>query len=95
MVGSGGASVLSREEIAEARAEAEEEFERESKKGKDTRKKKGAKKSLAEAVDDFGSLFGDGLTGKLPRFANRITLKVSSGFNSLCLRFASFSFIYS
>ncbi|XP_010934562.1 rRNA biogenesis protein RRP5 isoform X2 [Elaeis guineensis] len=71
----GGASVLTREEIAEARAEAEEEFERESKKSKDTRKNKGAQKSLAEAVDDFGSLFGDGVTGKLPRFANRITLK--------------------
>ncbi|KAG1347586.1 Ribosomal protein S1-like1 [Cocos nucifera] len=71
----GGASVLTREEVAEARAEAEEEFERESKKSKDTRKKKGTKKSLVEAVDDFGSLFGDGVTGKLPRFANRITLK--------------------
>ncbi|KAG1347685.1 putative rRNA biogenesis protein RRP5 [Cocos nucifera] len=71
----GGASVFSREEVAEARAEVEEEFERESKKSKDTRKKKGAKKLLAEAVDDFGSLFGDGITGKLPRFANRITLK--------------------
>lgn len=26
--------------------------------------------------DDFGSLFGEGITGKLPRYANKITFKV-------------------
>ncbi|XP_072958510.1 rRNA biogenesis protein RRP5 isoform X2 [Typha angustifolia] len=75
----GGGSILSREEAAEARAEAEAEFEREEMgpaRGKDNRKKKGARKpSSGRAEEDFGSLFGEGVTGKLPRFANRITLK--------------------
>ncbi|KAJ6846908.1 rRNA biogenesis protein RRP5 [Iris pallida] len=76
----GGGRLLSRQEEAEARAEAESEFEKEeneSKKGKDGGKKKGAKKKMRSATgeDDLGSLFGEGISGKLPRFANRITLK--------------------
>ncbi|CAL9060989.1 unnamed protein product [Musa banksii] len=75
----GGGSLLSRREQADARAEAEAQFEREesySRKGKGkARKKKGLKGSSLDFDNDLGSLFGDGITGKLPRFANRITLK--------------------
>ncbi|XP_020258376.1 rRNA biogenesis protein RRP5 [Asparagus officinalis] len=75
----GGGSVLSRKEEAEARAEAEAEFEKEKKefrKGKDRRKKKNERKKPAKGADDeLGSLFGEGVTGRLPKFANRITLK--------------------
>jgi rRNA biogenesis protein RRP5 len=62
--------------VAEARAEAEAEFEREERqfgrKGKKNRRIK-----RPEAHEDLGSLFGEGVTGKLPRFANRITSKVT------------------
>ncbi|URE17983.1 Suppressor of forked protein (Suf) [Musa troglodytarum] len=75
----GGGSLLSRQEEEDARAEAEAQFEREesySRKGKGkARKKKGLKGSSLDFDNDLGSLFGDGITGKLPRFANRITLK--------------------
>ncbi|XP_042394409.1 rRNA biogenesis protein RRP5-like [Zingiber officinale] len=74
----GGGRVLSREEEAEARAEAEAEFEREEssgRKGKGNLRKKGLRGSLTNVQDDLGFLSGDGITGKLPRFANRITLK--------------------
>lgn len=71
---------MSRKEEVEARAEADAEFEREEsdfRKGRDRRKKKNDRKTLAnERDDELGSLFGDGVTGRLPRFANRITLKV-------------------
>ncbi|TKW31046.1 hypothetical protein SEVIR_2G079200v4 [Setaria viridis] len=69
----GGRSFLSKDEVAEARAEAEEDFEREGKKGK--RKRKASESSGFGADDDLGTLFGGATTGKLPRFANRITLK--------------------
>ncbi|CAK9145935.1 unnamed protein product [Ilex paraguariensis] len=73
----GGGSALSREEVDEVRAEVDAEFEADNrvlKKQLKTRKQKMDKKnSLME--DDFGSLFGDGFTGRLPRFANKITLK--------------------
>uniref|UniRef100_A0A0E0FR29 Protein RRP5 homolog n=1 Tax=Oryza nivara TaxID=4536 RepID=A0A0E0FR29_ORYNI len=69
----GGRSLLSRDEVAEARAEADADFEREERRGK--RKRKGASSSGAGGDDDLGSLFGGATTGKLPRFANRVTLK--------------------
>ncbi|KAJ0982713.1 hypothetical protein J5N97_010968 [Dioscorea zingiberensis] len=76
----GGGRLLSREEEAEARAEAEAEFDREqlvSIRGRDKGigKKKGKRKPFGDEEDDLGSLFGEGITGKLPRHANRITLK--------------------
>ncbi|XP_073045795.1 rRNA biogenesis protein RRP5 [Primulina eburnea] len=44
------------------------------------RKGKKVQKRNQSGEDDIGSLFGDGIMGKLPRFSNRITLKnVSSG----------------
>lgn len=41
-------------------------------------KKKPSKKQIKirDADEDLGSLFGDTIVGKLPKFANRITLKV-------------------
>lgn len=78
----GGGSVLSRHEEAEARAEAEAEFEigeGNSRKGTGKawkKKKKRGLDGLSADIDELGSLFGDGLSGRLPRFANRITLKV-------------------
>ncbi|CAM0905650.1 unnamed protein product [Alopecurus aequalis] len=69
----GGRSLLSRDERAEARTEAEAEFEKEERRGK---KKRNANVPLGiDGDDDLGTLFGGATTGKLPRFANRITLK--------------------
>ncbi|KAM0907252.1 hypothetical protein ACQ4PT_016250 [Festuca glaucescens] len=69
----GGRSLLSRDEMAEARTEAEAEFDKEERRGK---KKRNANVSLGmDGDDDLGTLFGSATTGKLPRFANRITLK--------------------
>jgi rRNA biogenesis protein RRP5 len=74
----GGHSLLSKDEMAEARAEAEQDFEREAKKGKGKRKRSGGESSGFGVDDDLGILFGGATTGKLPRFANRITVKVTS-----------------
>ncbi|MCL7028348.1 hypothetical protein MKW94_013557 [Papaver nudicaule] len=68
----GGGSTLSRREEAEIRAEVDAEFATEHRELK--RQNKRQKKNTVED-DDFGSLFGDGIAGKLPKFANRITLK--------------------
>ncbi|KAL5741947.1 hypothetical protein ACOSP7_028679 [Xanthoceras sorbifolium] len=71
----GGGSSLSQRERNEIRAEVDAEFEgEESGLDKKNKKKKTQKKSNA-SIDDLGSLFGDGITGKLPRYANKITLK--------------------
>ncbi|KAM3406782.1 hypothetical protein ACQJBY_000696 [Aegilops geniculata] len=69
----GGRSLLSRDEMAEARTEAEVEFEKEERRGK--KKRKANASSGIDGDDDLGTLFGGATTGKLPRFANRITLK--------------------
>ncbi|WCJ34083.1 rRNA biogenesis protein RRP5 [Euphorbia peplus] len=76
----GGGSSLSHKEREEIHAEVDAGFA--AKEMVLTKKKKGKKlqsRSHPEA-DDFGSLFGDRLTGKLPRFANKITSKnISAG----------------
>lgn len=71
----GGGSLLSRQEHDAIRAEVDAEFEAGERKTK--KKNKNAKKTKKSYAleDDMGSLFGDGITGKLPRFANKITLK--------------------
>lgn len=75
----GGGSLLSRREHDEVRAEVDAEFEAEELSGKKKKKTRNLKKSHT-TEDDLGSLFGDGINGKLPRFANRITWKnVSPG----------------
>lgn len=53
------------------------EFEVEDRDLKTKKKRKNVKK-MSQEEDDLGSLFGGGITGKLPRYANKITLKVSS-----------------
>ncbi|KAJ0982735.1 hypothetical protein J5N97_010990 [Dioscorea zingiberensis] len=79
--GVGGGRLLSREEEAEARAEAEsgssdrEQLVSRYSRDKGIGKKKGKGKPFGDEEDDLGSLFGEGITGKLPRHANRITLK--------------------
>lgn len=71
---SGGGSSLSQQEREEIYAEVDAEFEAEQRGLK--KRKKGGKRVTRKADDDIGSLFGDGITGKLPRFANKITFKV-------------------
>lgn len=73
--GVGGGRSLTREERNEIREEVDEEFDSEV---IDLKKKKSKvqRRSFVEEDDKLGSLFGEGITGKLPRFANRITLKV-------------------
>ncbi|GMJ14782.1 Ribosomal RNA Processing 5 [Hibiscus trionum] len=70
----GGGSSLSKHERDEIRAEVDAEFEAEELTLKKNKRKKPQKKSQV-MPDDLGSLFGDGITGKLPRYANKITLK--------------------
>ncbi|XP_050226780.1 rRNA biogenesis protein RRP5 [Mercurialis annua] len=83
----GGGSSLSHREREQIRAEVDAEFESDervlAKKNINSKGKKLQNKSHSEA-DDFGSLFGDGLTGKLPRFANKITFKNISPGMKLC-----------
>ncbi|KAK1410921.1 hypothetical protein QVD17_37463 [Tagetes erecta] len=70
----GGQSSLSRAEVEKVRAEVDKEFEKETIVLK--KKRKDRKKNLTRPTeDDVGSLFADGNSGKLPRFANKITLK--------------------
>lgn len=63
---------MSRKEEEEIRAEVDAEFESEQ---RDSKKKRKQRRSN-NVEDDLGSLFGDGISGKLPKYANKITLKV-------------------
>lgn len=85
MLFSGGGSSLSNREREKIREEVDAEFEAgEMVLAKKRKGKKLLNKNQSEA-DDFGSLFGDRLSGKLPRFANKITLKVwGVEFNIAC-----------
>ncbi|KAI3446386.1 hypothetical protein Pfo_003051 [Paulownia fortunei] len=71
----GGGSSLSREERNEVRAVADKEFEADQRVLKKRKKEKKVQNRNQSTEDDLGSLFGDGITGKFPRFANKITLK--------------------
>ncbi|KAL2228304.1 UNVERIFIED_CONTAM: rRNA biogenesis protein RRP5 [Sesamum indicum] len=76
----GRGSLLSGEEENEVRALAEKESRADERVLKKRKKEKRAQNRNQSTEDDLGSLFGDGIIGKLPRFANKITLKnVSSG----------------
>ncbi|KAF3794450.1 rRNA biogenesis protein [Nymphaea thermarum] len=70
----GGGGVLSRAEVEQARSEAETEFEMEERTRENLGKRKRPRKTSFED-DDLGSLFGEGVAGKLPRLANKITIK--------------------
>ncbi|KAL9264679.1 rRNA biogenesis protein RRP5-like protein [Drosera capensis] len=85
-----GGSGLSREEKEKIHAEVDAEYYaglRGSKKkkkkmtdGKAKRRKSSGNDGGDGNEEDLGSLFADGITGKLPQFANRITMKnVSAG----------------
>lgn len=52
------------------------EFEAEHRLLKKRKKESRVQNRNQSSGDDIGSLFGDGISGKLPRFANKITLKV-------------------
>ncbi|KAK1575786.1 hypothetical protein Q3G72_008289 [Acer saccharum] len=69
----GGGSSLSQRERNEIHAEVDAEFG--EGRGLDKKKEKKMQKKSNASIDDLGSLFGDGITGKLPRYANRITWK--------------------
>ncbi|KAL8147183.1 rRNA biogenesis protein RRP5 isoform X2 [Apium graveolens] len=71
----GGGRALTREERNEIREEVDEEFESEVIDLKKRKKNKVQSRSFVAEDDKLGSLFGEGISGKLPRFANRITLK--------------------
>lgn len=71
----GGGSSLSQRDRKDIHAEVDAEFEAEGK-GLHKKKRKNIRKNSDGIVDDLGSLFGDGITGKPPRYANKITLKV-------------------
>ncbi|CAA3018879.1 rRNA biogenesis RRP5, partial [Olea europaea subsp. europaea] len=71
----GGGSSLSRGEFDEVRAEVDMEFEAEHRLLKKRKKESRVQNRNQSSEDDIGSLFGDGISGKLPRFANKITLK--------------------
>ncbi|CAA0842788.1 Unknown protein [Striga hermonthica] len=76
----GGGSSLSREERNEARNLADDDFETNHIVLKKRKKEKRVQNRSLSTEDELGTLFGDGITGKFPRFANKITLKnVSSG----------------
>ncbi|KAF2307727.1 hypothetical protein GH714_031256 [Hevea brasiliensis] len=71
----GGGSSLSKREREEIRAEVDAEFEAEERVLMKRKKGKKLQNKSHSDPDELGSLFGDGLTGNLPRFANKITLK--------------------
>ncbi|KAL5545605.1 hypothetical protein UlMin_005292 [Ulmus minor] len=71
----GGGSSLSRREREEIRAEVDAEFDGVEGELKSKKKRKSIQKKSQAVEDDLGSLFGGGITGKLPRYANKITLK--------------------
>ncbi|KAL0334258.1 UNVERIFIED_CONTAM: rRNA biogenesis protein RRP5, partial [Sesamum angustifolium] len=76
----GRGSLLSGEERNEVRALAEKESRADERVLRKRKKEKKAQNRNQSTEDNLGSLFGDGIIGKLPRFANKITLKnVSSG----------------
>ncbi|GER39943.1 RNA binding [Striga asiatica] len=76
----GGGSSLSRDERNEARNLADDDFETNHIVLKKRKKEKRVQNKSQSTEDELGTLFGDGITGKFPRFANKITLKnVSSG----------------
>ena len=81
--------MLTREERNEAREGVEKDFETEIRVLKKRKKEKRVQNKNNSTEDDLGLLFGDGITGKLPRFANKITLKVCS-----CLLYSSFFLHY-
>lgn len=72
---SGGESSLSFRQNEEIHAEDYAELGAEDHLKKKKKRNNMSRKSHPP-TDDLGMLSGDGITGKLPRYANKITLKV-------------------
>ncbi|KAH6781199.1 RIBOSOMAL RNA PROCESSING 5 [Perilla frutescens var. hirtella] len=76
----GRGSSLNREERNEVREGVDTGFEADNRVLKKRKKEKRVQNKNNSTEDDLGLLFGNGITGKLPRFANKITFKnISSG----------------
>ncbi|GLJ04920.1 hypothetical protein SUGI_0006550 [Cryptomeria japonica] len=72
----GGASVLSRAEVAEARAEVDAQFDTEEQKQSLSKKRRKSTKPSSNAYEREGELlFQIGITGKLPKFVNTLRYK--------------------
>lgn len=69
---------MSREGRNDAKEGVNKDFETDNRALKKRKKEKRVQNQNNSTEDDLGLLFGDGITGKLPRFANKITLKVCS-----------------
>lgn len=74
----GGGTSLSKTERKKIYEEVDAEFEAEERVSKRSKGGKPNKKRNPSEVDELGSLFDGGLTGKRPRYANKITVKVPS-----------------
>ncbi|KFK38561.1 hypothetical protein AALP_AA3G129700 [Arabis alpina] len=70
----GGGTSLSKQEREKIYEEVDAEFDAEERVSKKSKGGK-SKKRITSDVDDLGLLFGGGLTGKRPRYANKITIK--------------------
>ncbi|KAL6571985.1 hypothetical protein OROMI_012943 [Orobanche minor] len=71
---------MSRVERNDANEGGDKDFDTDNRVLKKRKRAKRVQNQNNSTEDDLGLLFGDGITGKLPRFANKITLKnVSSG----------------
>ncbi|XP_010489787.1 PREDICTED: rRNA biogenesis protein RRP5-like [Camelina sativa] len=70
----GGGSSLSRKEREKIYEEVDAEFDADERVSKKSKGGKSKKKKIPNDADDLGLLFG-GLTGKRPRYANKITTK--------------------
>ncbi|XP_010464942.1 PREDICTED: rRNA biogenesis protein RRP5-like [Camelina sativa] len=79
----GGGSSLSRKEREKIYEEVDAEFDADERVSKKSKGGKSKKKKIPNDADDLGLLFG-GLTGKRPRYANKITTKnISPGMKLL------------
>lgn len=76
--GLGRGNSMSREDRNDAKEGVDKGFETDNRVLKKRKKEKRVQNQNNSTEDDLGLLFGDGITGKLPRFANKITVKVCS-----------------
>lgn len=73
---SGGGTSLSKKEREKIYEEVDAEFDADDRVSKKSKGGKSKKRIPNNVDDDLGLLFGGGLTGKRPRYANKITSKV-------------------
>ncbi|KAH0904854.1 hypothetical protein HID58_044357 [Brassica napus] len=79
----GGGSSLSKKEREKIHEEVDAEFDADERVAKRSKGGKPKKRNTSD-VDELGSLFDGGLTGKRPRYANKITIKnISAGMKLL------------